>query len=151
MSPRVLQSQPDLCSVSAKYYFMSILIITNYITCFDRTSKNLMLACCNNITVTARNLTEFSMEHVLAFSMERVLAFSIECVLVQNALQLTRNFGIPLAFPQSSILRSVCVPVTHSVLGYFCPVLYIKISTQPMKYWNWLWCYLTRIPSFSVG
>ena len=60
------------------------------------------------------------MERVLAFSVERIVAFSIERVLVQNALLLTRHFGVPLAFP----LRSICIPVTHSVLGYFCPVLY---------------------------
>ena len=58
--------------------------------------------------------------------MERVLAFSIERVLVQNALPLTRNFGVPLVFPQRSISRSICVPVMRSVLGYFCLVLYIK-------------------------
>ena len=40
---------------------------------------------------------------------------SIEHVLVQNVLQLTRNFSIPLAFP---------VLVTRSLLGYFCPALY---------------------------
>ena len=65
------------------------------------------------------------MERVIAFSMERVIAFSIERVLVRNALQLHRNFGVPLAFPQRSISRSICVPVTRSLLGYFCPVLYV--------------------------
>ena len=65
------------------------------------------------------------MERVIAFSMVRVIAFSIERILVRNALQLHRNFGVPLAFPQRSISRSICVPVTRSLLGYFCPVLYI--------------------------
>ena len=65
------------------------------------------------------------MERVIAFSMERVIAFSVERVLVQNALQLHRNFGFPLAFPQRSISRAICVPVTRSLLGYFCPVLYV--------------------------
>ena len=87
--------------------------------------QRILLARCNNITVSARTITQFSMERILAFSMERVIAFSIERVLVQNALQLTRNFGVPLAFPQRSISRSICVPVTRSVLGYFCPVLYV--------------------------
>ena len=85
--------------------------------------QRILLARCNNITVSARTITQFSMERILAFSMERVIAFSIEHVLVQNALQLTRNFGVPVAFPQRSILRSIRVPVTRSVLGYFCPVL----------------------------
>ena len=74
--------------------------------------QRILLARCNNI-VSARAITEFSMGRVLAFSKERVLA--------QNTLQLTRNFGVPLAFLQ----RSICVPVTHSLLGYFCPVLYM--------------------------
>ena len=73
----------------------------------------ILLARCNNITVSGRTITELSME--------RVLAFSIECVLDQNVLQLTRNFGVPLAFVQ----HSICVPITRSVLGYFCRVLYL--------------------------
>ena len=40
------------------------------------------------------------------FSMECVLAFSIKRVLVQNALQLTRNFGVPAAFYVAFHLRS---------------------------------------------
>jgi len=43
--------------------------------------------------------------------MERENAFSLERVLVQNALQLARNFGVPLAF-----LCSICVPITRSLL-----------------------------------
>ena len=66
------------------------------------------------------------MERVIAFSMECDIAFSIERVLVRNALQLHRNFGVPLAFPQ----RSICVPVTRSLLGYFCPVLYFTCSEK---------------------
>ena len=51
--------------------------------------------------------------------------FSMEHVFVPNALQLARNFGVPFAFPQRSILRSICIPLTRSLLGYFCPVLYL--------------------------
>ena len=57
--------------------------------------------------------------------MERVIAFSIEHVLVQNALHFHRNFGVPAAFHLRSISRSICVPVTRSLLSYFCPVLYL--------------------------
>ena len=79
------------------------------------------------------------MERVIAFSMERVIAFSIERVLVRNALQLHRNFGVPLAFPQRSISRSICVPVTRSLLGYFCPVLYVgnKMSLRLVLGLHW--------------
>ena len=85
--------------------------------------QRILLARCNNITVSARTITEFSMERVLVFSTERGLAFLIERVLVQNAPQLTRNLSVPLTFPQHSISRSICVSVTRSVLGYFCLVL----------------------------
>ena len=71
--------------------------------------------------------------------MERVIAFSIERVLVRNALQLHRNFGVPLAFPQRSISRSICIPVTRSLLGYFCPVLYIPKETLSCFLNNFEW------------
>ena len=80
----------------------------------------ILLAHCN-ITVSARTIS--SQWNALAFSVERVLAFSMERILVQNVFQFTRNFGVPLAFLQRSISRSICVPVTRSLLGYFCPVL----------------------------
>ena len=34
-------------------------------------------------------------------------------------------FSVPFAFPKRSSLRSLSVPGTRSLLGYFCPVLYI--------------------------
>ena len=91
----------------------------------------ILLAHCN-ITVSARTISSqwnalaFSTERVIAFSTERIIAFSMERILVQNAFQLTRNFGVPLAFLQHSISRSICVPVMRSLLGYFCPVLYVR-------------------------
>ena len=85
----------------------------------------ILLAHCN-ITVSARTIS--SQWNALAFSTERVIAFSMERILVQNAFQLTRNFGVPLAFLQHSISRSICVPVTRSLLGYFCLVLYTTWS-----------------------
>ena len=36
-----------------------------------------------------------------------------------------RSLCVPQAFPKHSSLRSLSVPVTRSLLGYFCPVLYI--------------------------
>ena len=80
----------------------------------------ILLAHCN-ITVSAHTIS--SQWNALAFSTERIIVFSMERILVQNAFQLTRNFGVPLAFLQRSISRSICIPVTHSLLGYFCPVL----------------------------
>ena len=85
--------------------------------------QRILLACCN-ISLYASH--KFSMERVIAFSMERVIAFSTERVLVGNVLQLQRNFGVP----QGSISRSICVPVTRSLLGYFCPVLYLSIQDK---------------------
>ena len=79
--------------------------------------QRILLARCNNITVSARTITEFSMK--------RVLVFSIEHVLVQNALQLTRNFGVPLAFYFAFYLRSsnafhVRLLLSGTVVYVFC-------------------------------
>ena len=78
--------------------------------------QRILLARCNNITVSARTIH-------CKFSMEHIFVFLIEGILNQNTLQPTRNFGVPLAFPQRFILHSIWVPVTHSLLRYFCPVL----------------------------
>ena len=63
----------------------------------------ILLAHCN-ITVSARTIS--SQWNVLAFSTDRVIAFSMERILVQNALQLMRNFGVPAAFYFAFYLRS---------------------------------------------
>ena len=87
----------------------------------------ILLAHCN-ITVSARTIS--SQWNALTFSTEHVIAFSMERILVQNAFQLTRNFGVPLAFLQRSISCSICVPVTRSLLGYFCLVLYLVYENK---------------------
>ena len=100
---------------------------------------------------TSKNFVSMLLHHSLyashKFSMERVIAFSIERVLVRNALQLHRNFGVPLASPQCSISRSICVPVTRSLLGYFCLVLYAALS--PSFVWNWLF-FLQQSQVFQI-
>ena len=40
-------------------------------------------------------------------------------------LKRTRSCSERVPPPQRSISRSICVPVTHFLLGYFCLVLYI--------------------------
>ena len=112
------------------------IVIRQFDVTDDETKKNdellleelqrISLACCN-ISLYASH--KFSMGSIIAFSMERIFAFSIERILVRNSLQLHRNFGVPLAFPKCSISRSICVPVTRSLLGYFCPVLYAPSSS----------------------
>ena len=83
--------------------------------------QKILLARCNNITVSARTITEFSIERVLTFSCSQKNAFLFR----------TRSSSPEIsAFPQRSFSCSICVPVTHSVLGYFCPVLYCTCSVE---------------------
>ena len=72
--------------------------------------QRILLACCN-ITVSMRAISS----QWNALSRSQWNAF----------LSGTRSNSTEiLAFPQRSISRSIYVPVTRSLLGYFCPVLY---------------------------
>ena len=46
---------------------------------------------------------------------------------VLDRSNLTENAALNV-FLKRSVLRSLSVPVTHSLLGYFCPVPYEKLS-----------------------
>ena len=67
--------------------------------------QRMLLACCN-ISLCANH----------KFLMERVITFSIEHVLVQNALQLHRNFGVPAAFHLCSSALPVRLLLSDTVI-----------------------------------
>ena len=89
--------------------------------------QRILLACCN-ITVSARTIS--SQWNVLSRSQWNALSRSQWNALLRSPENVfsfrMRSFGVPLAFLQRSSSRSICVLVTRSLLGYFCPVLYKK-------------------------
>ena len=96
--------------------------------------QRILLACCN-ITVSMRAISS----QWNALSRSQWNAF----------LSGTRSNSTEiLAFPQRSISRSICVPVTRSLLGYFCPVLQVYFVCTPND-WNAVKYNLTRLTTKS--